>query len=458
MSIGLVILVLVVLLIAFLAGCYKKVGPNEVLIITGGMLTGPYVQENKETSTRVKVIKGGGAFVVPVFQKAEVQSLDTFPISISVEDVMTHDQVPVDAKASAVLRVGSDPKMIAVASEKMLGLDVSERDQQMVEVVKGAVRETLSELTPVEANNRSSFQDAVVKKCQPTFDSLGLEITTLKLTSLSDKNGYFESLSAKDIADKQSDARKARSEADRQASLVEAENRKQSQEAQLKADSEIAKAQRDTDVVKAQYNAEVQKEQAVAAKAHEIASAEQDAIIEEKKIAVKENELKATTIAQQQADNQTQKLRADADLYTRQKQAEADNYAVNQKADAESYAIKQTGSAEAEKIAKIGKANADSQLASAKALEKNGDMALRTKLLEIMPELVAKSAEPYKSIKELTVLNGADGMQDMSTASLKQALLVVKNTTGLDLADLLTKKANGTVTMTGEVPVKESND
>ena len=453
MSIGLVILVLVVLMIAVLAGCYKKVGPNEVLIITGGMLTGPYVQENKETSTRVKVIKGGGAFVIPVFQKAEVQSLDTFPISISVEDVMTRDQVPVDAKASAVLRVGSDPKMIAVASEKMLGLDVSERDQQMVEVVKGAVRETLSELTPVEANNRSSFQDAVVKKCQSTFDSLGLEITTLKLTSLSDKNGYFESLSAKDIADKQSDARKARSEADRQASLVEAENRKQSQEAQLKADSEIAKAQRDTDVVKAQYNAEVQKEQAIAAKAHEIASAEQDAIIEEKKIAVKENELKATTIAQQQADNQTQKLRADADLYTRQKQAEADNYAVSQKADAESYAIKQTGSAEAEKIA-----NADSQLASAKALEKNGDMALRTKLLEIMPELVAKSAEPYKSIKELTVLNGADGMQDMSTASLKQALLVVKNTTGLDLADLLTKKANGTVTMNGEVPVKESDD
>lgn len=121
MSTGLVILVLVILCITFLAQCYKKVGPNEVLIITGGMLTGPYVQENKETSTRVKVIKGGGAFVIPIFQKAEVQSLDTFPISISVEDVMTRDQVPVDAKASAVLRVGSDPKMIAVASEKCWG-------------------------------------------------------------------------------------------------------------------------------------------------------------------------------------------------------------------------------------------------------------------------------------------------------------------------------------------------
>ena len=41
-SVGIIALI-VLCAVGFLANCYKKVGPNEVLIITGGMLTGPYV-------------------------------------------------------------------------------------------------------------------------------------------------------------------------------------------------------------------------------------------------------------------------------------------------------------------------------------------------------------------------------------------------------------------------------
>lgn len=44
-SVGIIALI-VLCVVGFLANCYKKVGPNEVLIITGGMLTGPYVVVN----------------------------------------------------------------------------------------------------------------------------------------------------------------------------------------------------------------------------------------------------------------------------------------------------------------------------------------------------------------------------------------------------------------------------
>ena len=53
MLLNIIIGALVIVILAGLLSSYKKVGPNEVLIVTGGMLHGPYVQENKDTHTRM---------------------------------------------------------------------------------------------------------------------------------------------------------------------------------------------------------------------------------------------------------------------------------------------------------------------------------------------------------------------------------------------------------------------
>lgn len=74
----LIAIVAILIVIVAIAGCYRKVGPNQVLIITGGMLKGPYLTIVPETSTRVKVVKGGGVFVWPVIQQAQVINMDTF--------------------------------------------------------------------------------------------------------------------------------------------------------------------------------------------------------------------------------------------------------------------------------------------------------------------------------------------------------------------------------------------
>lgn len=135
--------------------------------------------------------------------------MDTFNVDVTVEDIMTKAMVPVDASANAVLRVGSEPKLIAIAAEKMLGLEPDERDRQMTEIVKGSLREILSDLTPEEANHRAEFGDRVKASVQETFENLGLEITALQITMLTDKNGYYDSLSAPEIAAKQAQAKKA---------------------------------------------------------------------------------------------------------------------------------------------------------------------------------------------------------------------------------------------------------
>lgn len=446
------IICVIVAFIALLGMCYRKVGPNQVLIITGGLLNGPYLVNVPETNTKVKVVKGGGTWVWPIIQQAEVESLDTFTIDVEVQNVMTKDAVKVNAKANVVLRVGGDKKSIAIASEKILGLNEQERNQQMYLVTKGAVRDTLSQMTPKDAYNREQFATNVKAACEPIFSNMGLEITSMSITDIWDDNGYYNSLSAADIAQKKAEAAKAKAEADRDARIAqaeantaaktaEAENDQKTSIAQIEADNKIAEKTKDLNVNKAKYDEEVRRQQAIANKAQDIASAEQDAILQEKQIIVKQNQLKATVIAQTNADKEKKQLEADAQAYS-----------INKQADADAYAIKVKGEADASSITQVGQAKANAQLASAKALQQNGDKALQNKIIDIMPELVAKSAEPYKTIKELTVLNGAQGMQDLSTASLKQAMMVIKNTTGLDLANIINKRADGQTTISGHVP------
>lgn len=452
------ILGLVVVLLILLAICYKKVGPHEVMFITGAFLGG-----------KIKVVKGGGAFVIPIFQQVEVQPLDTFNINVSVENFMTATKVPIDVQATALLRVGSSEDMLATAAEKILGLTEDERDQQLVEIVRGGVREILSTLTPTQANDRSSFQEAVVKIVSQTFANLGLEITKLTITSISDKNGYFKSLYTKDVEDKKADARVATAEADKRASLVEAQNLQEKEAARLEAEKQVAANQRDTDVAKAQYQAEVNKQNAVAEKAGDIASAEQQAIVEAKNAAVNEEKAKATTIVKAHADAEQMEIMANANSKKRQIDADADAKQVKiqtdaeaakrrQLAEADAYTVKQSGDAESEKITKIGQANANAQKAMQEALNsKQGQAAMQMAIIKMLPQLVKNSADAIAHANNLTIFNGAEGTGQMSNQAFAQTMKFVKDSTGLDIVENLNKQANGQRVIDGRVPVSDDH-
>lgn len=454
----LVIAALVILLLIVMIVSYKKVGPNQVLFITGAFLRG-----------RVKVIKGGGAFVWPVLQQAQVQTLDTFNIDVSVEDIMTKTQVPVDVKATALLRVGSNVDMLATAAEKILGLDPDERDEQLTEIVKGGLREVLTTLTPVEANDRGTFQEAVINNITDTFANLGLEITKLTITSISDKNGYYKSLYTKDVEDKKADARVATAEADKRASLVEAQNEQEKQAAQLEAQKQIAANERDTKVAQAKYQAEVNQQNAIAQKAADIAAAEQQVIVEQKNAEVNKQQQQATTIVTANANAQQMQIMAEAAAKKKQIDAQADANQIKisadaeanrrkQLADADAYGTKQNGEAEADKIAKTGTANANAQKAMQEALNsKQGQAAMQMAIIKMLPQLVEASAKAMANAKNLTIFNGAEGAGQMQSQAFAQTAKFVKDATGLDLVENLNKQADGKREINGSVPVKDES-
>ena len=71
--IGIVAFLLIALIGVFVTK-YRTAGPDEALIVTGSYLGRKNVHID-ESGNRIKIIRGGGTFILPVFQQAEPLSL-----------------------------------------------------------------------------------------------------------------------------------------------------------------------------------------------------------------------------------------------------------------------------------------------------------------------------------------------------------------------------------------------
>ena len=85
--IGVVVFVLAVLLIVYVTK-YKTVGPDEALIVTGSYLGSKNVHTD-DSGNRIKIIRGGGTFVLPVFQQSEPLSLLSSKLEVTTPEVYT---------------------------------------------------------------------------------------------------------------------------------------------------------------------------------------------------------------------------------------------------------------------------------------------------------------------------------------------------------------------------------
>ena len=72
-ALGVVAFVLLAVILVYVTK-YRTVGPDEALIVTGSYLGTKNVHTD-DSGNRIKIIRGGGTFLFPVFQQAEPLSL-----------------------------------------------------------------------------------------------------------------------------------------------------------------------------------------------------------------------------------------------------------------------------------------------------------------------------------------------------------------------------------------------
>src|SRR5213593_3787667 len=149
------------LLIWMVLSRYTKVGPNDVLIVSGRRHR--YVDPDGTVRPRgFRIVKGGGTFVYPIVEKVDILSLELLTIDVQTPEVYTSKGVPVKVDGVAQIKVKGDDISIATASEQFLSKTPAQVMQIALHTLEGHLRAIIGRLTVEELyRDRDAFAQKV---------------------------------------------------------------------------------------------------------------------------------------------------------------------------------------------------------------------------------------------------------------------------------------------------------
>ncbi|WP_394188187.1 SPFH domain-containing protein [Paenisporosarcina quisquiliarum] len=452
---------------------YKTVGPDEALIVTGSYL-GSKTVHTDDSGNRIKIIRGGGTFVFPVFQQSQPLSLLSSKLEVTTPEVYTEQGVPVMADGTAIIKIGGSISEIATAAEQFLGKSKEDRENEAKEVLEGHLRSILGSMTVEEIyKNRDKFSQEVQRVASQDLAKMGLIIVSFTIKDVRDKNGYLDSLGKPRIAQVKRDADIATAEADKETRIKRAEAAKEAQKSEIERATEIALAEKENLLKVAEYRREQDIAKARADQAYELQTAvsKQEVMEQEMQIQIierqKQIELEEKEILrrEKQYDSEVKK-KADADRYAIEQNAAAAKSREMAEADAEKYRIEARAHADAEKVRLDGQAKADSERAQgeseadiirlkglaeaeakrkiAEAFEQYGQAAVLDMIVRMMPEYAKQIASPLANIDKITVVDtgggeggGANKITSYATNLMSTLQETLKASSGIDVKEML---------------------
>ena len=472
LGVGAVMLVFFVFL-GIWASRYTKVGPNQVLVISGRKHR---ITESDGTARDVgfRVVKGGGVFVWPVFEKVDILSLELLTIDVQTPEVYTSKGVPVKVDGVAQVKVKGDDISIATAAEQFLSKGVDDIKNIATQTLEGHLRAILGTMTVEDIyQNRDQFASKVQEVAAGDMANMGLQIVSFTIRDIRDTQGYLDALGKPRIAQVKRDAIIAQAEADRDSQIRSSQAKQAGQEAQFAADTKIAEAQRDYQSNVAQYQATVNQQKAQADLAYDLqkfktgqlvkAEEVQVQIVEKQKqielqqqeIQRKQRELEANV--QKPADAERYKVETLANATKFQLETEAAGAASATKAKgfanadvtkatgiAEAEANKARGLAEASVIEAQGKATASAMQAKAESFKQYNEAAVIEMIVRVLPEVAGKISEPLSKTEKMVIINagpgpggGASKLTGDVTTIISQLPPVLESLTGVKFEKLL---------------------
>jgi len=450
---GVIILIIAIAFIV-LAKQYRKVGPNEVLIVAGGRKKTVVGPDGVKVKVGYRYRLGGGTFVLPFVETIYRLPMDIITLNIKTPEVLTHSGVPIMAEATAQVKVDSSDSAIRLAAEQFLGLGKEGIRDVSMNVLEGHMREVIGTMTVEQIyRGRQEFSVRVNEAVRPDLTRMGLVMLSFALKDISDAQGYLESLSKPQVVAAKRDAVIAEAETEKEAIIKSSQARKEGEVARLAAEALIAKAQWENEAKKAESQVAVNQKKAQADFSYEIeryrlsqqikkeegkmkAIEKEEAIkIEELEISRREKELESSVVKP-----------ADARKYQIKAEAEAEEFRIQTEARGKAEALRLEGEAEAELMKKKGLAEAESMLKKAQAWEKYNQVAVLEMYLKTLPDLAKAISEPLAKVDKIVVIGGGDKSLGTSKITgqvaeiLAQMPEVVKSLTGVDLKKYFQEK------------------
>jgi flotillin len=457
------------LLIILVFSRYTKVGPNQVLIVSG-------MKHKMEDGSKVgfRIVKGGGTFVLPVFEKVDILSLELLTIDVQTPEVYTSKGVPVKVDGVAQIKVKGDDVSIRTSAEQFLGKAQDEIRNIATQTLEGHLRAILGTMTVEEIyQNRDAFASKVQEVAAGDMANMGLSIVSFTIRDIRDTQGYLDALGKPRIAQVKRDAQIAQAEADRDAMIKSSQATQAGQEAKFAADSKIAEAQRDYQTNVAGYQAVVNQKKAEADLAYDLQKFKTGQLVKAEEVQVqiiekqKQIELQQQEILRKQRELEANVQKpADAERYKVETLANAKKFQLETEAAGAASATKATGFASADVAKATGIAEADANrargLAEAAVIEAQGKAtaeAMRVKaesfkqyneaaviemIVRILPEVAGKISEPLAKTEKMVIINsgngpggGASKLTGDVTQIIAQLPPVIESLTGIKFEKLL---------------------
>ena len=478
----------VVILFVILSICMYVKAPPSVAYVLSGLKREP------------RILVGTGGFKIPIIERLDKVFLGQSTVDVKTSmPVPTHDFIDVMVDAVCKVRVMPTPEGTRLAAKNFLNMSSAEIASSIKDSLEGNMREVIGAISLQGlVTDRDAFSDQIQQKAAKDMAKLGLEILSCNIQNISDQKGLINDLGADNTYKIKKDAAINKANAEKEIAIAESDAKKAANDVRVKNDTEIAERNNELAIKQADLKKVADTKQAEADAAYEIQKQEQqktvnertidaqiartkrEQILADEQVKVTENKLRAEVNAQADAQKYNTEVEAtarkfkmetdaQAELEKQKREAEAKAYmaeqeakAVKAKADAAKYAALQEAAgieakgkaeaaatqakltAEAEGIRAKGNAEAEAMDKKSEAFKKS-EFARLEMVLEmqksVLPQVAQSVAEPMSQIKDVRIYgnNGSEiqGISQNVPAVMQKTFDIVKETTGVDLADVM---------------------
>lgn len=419
---------------------YRKVGPNEVLIISGGGKRTVTLPDGTSRQVGYRMRIGGGTFVRPFIEQAQILPLEIIPMEFQVEDAIATNGIRCTVRGTAEVKIAGDEGSLHLAAEQFLGKPLTDVRDVALRTLEGSTRSLIGTMNLESINkNRKEFSNRVLEDVEAYFANMGLKLLSYNLKGITDPSGYLEALGKPRIFEAKRDAEVAEAEAARDAIIKSAEAKKEGDIAKIQADTRVAEATHSFELKRTDLQKDLNRQKADADFAYELErhKLNQDLKAEEGKVKLVEKQ-SAIELQKQEIERVEQELEAAV-----RRPAAAEQYRLEAEARGMAEAKRIQGEIDAELIQKVGQAEAEALSHKARAYTQP---ALLEMVLQKMPELAREMAAPVSKVDKIVMVSndgklGTSKITGELATMLAQLPEVVKSLSGVDLEQWLKKLA-----------------
>ena len=444
----------VIVVIVLLIMGYLKAPPDTAYIISG--------------LGKKRILIGRAGWRVPFFERGDKLSLRVMQVDVRTTDaVPTNEFINVSVDGVANVKISSDPELLKLAAESLLGKRQEELVGLVTQVLEGNMREIVGSVGLKEmVQDRQGVAKKITENVVPDMQKLGLEVVNFNIQNFKDEAGTIENMGIDNVEQIRKQAQIAKANAQRDIAIATANAQQEANAVKVQAEKMIAEQNAELAVQQAemQVRADTKKAEADAAYSiqqeeqrktievtrtnADIAKKEKEAELAEKEIALKERQLDAEIRKQADAMKYQAEKEAEAELIRRQREADAKAYEALKEAEArkaEAEATRFAMEQEAEGIRAKGLAEAEAIEKKAEAQRKMGEASVLEMYLNALPEVVKNAAAPLGQTEKIVMYGDGNSTKLVKDVMQSASQIVdgVKESTGIDLQAVLAGFAGG---------------